>query len=37
MTDVVRRLHWLVKKDPDALLNHEWLVTNGVGGYAFEI
>ncbi len=34
MSDVVRRIAWPGKKDIDALLTHEWLVTNGVGGYS---
>jgi predicted glycogen debranching enzyme len=34
MNDVVRRITWPGKKEINALLTHEWLVTNGVGGYA---
>jgi predicted glycogen debranching enzyme len=34
MNDVVRRITWPGKKEIDAVLTHEWLVTNGVGGYA---
>ena len=36
MTEIVRRLAWDRAKplDADALLTHEWLVTNGLGGYA---
>jgi predicted glycogen debranching enzyme len=36
MSDVVRRLSWPdpSKTAPEELLKHEWLVTNGLGGYA---
>ena len=30
----VRKLAWPGKKDPDEFLRKEWLVTNGLGGYA---
>lgn len=31
---VVVRMPWRVEDDPDYLLTREWLVTNGLGGYA---
>src|ERR1051325_4076795 len=33
---LVRRIPWPVidRSDPDALVTREWLVTNGLGGYA---
>src|SRR5437588_2413010 len=36
MDDWVLRMHWAGTKAgvPDALLTREWLVTNGLGGYA---
>src|SRR5580704_17431534 len=36
MTDLVLRMPWPGKdsSNPDAGLNCEWLVTNGLGGYA---
>lgn len=34
MAEVLRRLSWAGKKDPASLLTREWLVTNGLGGYA---
>ena len=36
MTEIVRRLAWDREHplDADALLTHEWLVTNGLGGSA---
>src|SRR5688572_11620922 len=36
MADPVRRIRWPVvdSPDPDALVTREWLVTNGLGGYA---
>src|SRR5688572_18775295 len=36
MTEVVRRIVWpeAVKRDPDTIVTREWLVTNGLGGYA---
>jgi predicted glycogen debranching enzyme len=36
MPELVRRIPWppADTKDPDALVRHEWLVTNGLGGYA---
>ena len=33
-TDFVRRLAWPGRIDPDTFLTREWLVTNGLGGYA---
>jgi predicted glycogen debranching enzyme len=35
MSEVVRRLEWTgATADPESLLSREWLVTNGLGGYA---
>ena len=36
MTDLVRRIAWPGKDDPERsrLATREWLVTNGLGGYA---
>ncbi|HEX4947386.1 MAG TPA: amylo-alpha-1,6-glucosidase [Blastocatellia bacterium] len=34
MADLIRRLTDLSKLETDALLSYEWLVTNGLGGYA---
>lgn len=34
MSEIERRLVWPGKEDAEALLTHEWLVTNGLGGYA---
>jgi predicted glycogen debranching enzyme len=34
MSSVIRRLIWPGKTDEDAFLTKEWLVTNGLGGYA---
>src|SRR5918911_1456151 len=36
MTEIVRRLAWDRRRtlDADTLLTYEWLVTNGLGGYA---
>src|SRR5438105_10390603 len=35
MTEPIRRIPWPVADpSPDALVTHEWLVTNGLGGYA---
>ena len=37
MTELVRRLSFTeedARDDVDSLLGHEWLVTNGVGGFA---
>ena len=34
MNEPVRKLAWPGKKDPDEFLRKEWLVTNGLGGYA---
>lgn len=35
MSEVVRRLEWTgTGEDPEPLLSREWLVTNGLGGYA---
>lgn len=34
MTDVVRRIEWPGKQDEDRFLREEWLVANGLGGYA---
>jgi predicted glycogen debranching enzyme len=36
MTDPIRRIPWPVvdPSDPDATVTREWLVTNGLGGYA---
>src|SRR5687768_17372941 len=36
MTEIVRRMTWdrQYPLDPDSLLTHEWLVTNGLGGSA---
>ena len=36
MTDLVRRIPWTEANisDPEPLLHREWLVTNGLGGYA---
>ncbi len=36
MNEPVRRIAWPVvdRSDPDALVTREWLVTNGLGGYA---
>src|SRR5437773_5265391 len=36
MADPIRRIPWPVidPHDPDALVTREWLVTNGLGGYA---
>ena len=34
MSDIVRRLKWPGKNDQSAFLSQEWLVTNGLGGYA---
>lgn len=31
---ILRRLAWPAQKDVDAFLGQEWLVTNGLGGYA---
>jgi predicted glycogen debranching enzyme len=36
-TDLIRRIRWPVTEpasDPEAFVSHEWLVTNGLGGYA---
>jgi predicted glycogen debranching enzyme len=34
MSEIERRLAWPGKEDAEALLTREWLVTNGLGGYA---
>src|SRR5262245_14487356 len=34
MSEMHRGLTWPGKQDPDLLLTREWLVTNGLGGYA---
>lgn len=34
MSEIERRLAWPGKDDAEALLTREWLVTNGLGGYA---
>jgi predicted glycogen debranching enzyme len=34
MDNIIRRLAWPGKNDLDAFLMQEWLVTNGLGGYA---
>jgi predicted glycogen debranching enzyme len=34
MTDLIRTVKWSKEGDPDTLLTREWLVTNGLGGYA---
>jgi predicted glycogen debranching enzyme len=36
MTEPVRRIPWPIvdRNDPDALVTREWLVANGLGGYA---
>ena len=35
MADVVRRIAWPPEPtDPESLVTREWLVTNGLGGYA---
>ncbi|HZT79671.1 MAG TPA: amylo-alpha-1,6-glucosidase [Gemmataceae bacterium] len=36
MDDLVRRMPWreVAVRDPETLLGREWLVTNGLGGYA---
>jgi predicted glycogen debranching enzyme len=34
MVEPIRRLSWPGKQDIDAFLAQEWLVTNGLGGYA---
>ncbi len=34
MSEIVRRLVWPGKEDAEVLLTREWLVTNGLGGYA---
>jgi predicted glycogen debranching enzyme len=34
LTDVVRRIEWPGKQDEDRFLREEWLVANGLGGYA---
>src|SRR5438105_13830124 len=35
MTEPIRRIPWPVADpSPDALVTREWLVTNGLGGYA---
>src|SRR5256714_11891387 len=36
MADPIRRIPWPVvdPPDPDAMVTREWLVTNGLGGYA---
>jgi predicted glycogen debranching enzyme len=34
MSEVIRRLAWPAKSDADDFLAKEWLVTNGLGGYA---
>src|SRR5678815_963099 len=34
MSTIVRKLEWPGKDNPDALMTREWLVTNGLGGYA---
>src|SRR5437773_5458090 len=36
MTDPIRRIPWPVvdPDDPEAMVTREWLVTNGLGGYA---
>ena len=34
MSEIVRCLAWPGKEDAEALLTREWLVTNGLGGYA---
>src|SRR5262252_578262 len=36
MDDLVRRMPWreVAVRDPEELLRREWLVTNGLGGYA---
>ena len=34
MDEIVRRMEWPGKADPDTLLTREWIVTNGLGGYA---
>ena len=36
MTEPIRRLPWppADTSDPEALVTREWLVTNGLGGYA---
>src|SRR5574341_2505805 len=34
MNEPIRRIPWPGKQDADAFLRQEWLVTNGLGGYA---
>ncbi|HYO81421.1 MAG TPA: glycogen debranching enzyme N-terminal domain-containing protein, partial [Bryobacteraceae bacterium] len=34
MTDIVRRIPWPGKATQEQLLDREWIVTNGLGGYA---
>lgn len=34
MSTIIRKLEWPGKGNPDALMNREWIVTNGLGGYA---
>ena len=34
MTMPVRTMRWAAGEDPEGLLTREWLVTNGLGGYA---
>src|SRR5919198_6222665 len=37
IADPIRRIHWPppdAASDPEALVTREWLVTNGLGGYA---
>jgi predicted glycogen debranching enzyme len=36
VADPVRRIHWPIvdSSDPEAMVTREWLVTNGLGGYA---
>ena len=34
MTDLIRRIPWPAREGPDHLAPREWLVTNGLGGYA---
>src|SRR2546423_2950800 len=34
MSEPIRRLAWPGKNDADSFLRQEWLVTNGIGGYA---
>ncbi len=34
MNEPIRRISWPGKQDEDAFLRQEWLVTNGLGGYA---